>query len=157
LSRNNRLASRPFWLTVKDEPGRIDVLTANLITGEAALPVFSFEDEARMFLELGALGSWRVRVTSAGELISVLSGPCAGIRRVVLDPLPGLDGEGLNDLLSMEREAFMESLLKLQRRQAFGSGRSTVRRQDGEPCRGGLRLQASGRQTDDSPERPVAR
>ncbi len=131
MSRNNRLAPRPFWLIVKDQPGRIDVLTTKLATGEAALPVFSFEDEARMFLELGALGVWRVRVTSAGELISVLSGPCAGIRRVVLDPLPGLDGEGLNDLLSMEREAFMESLLNLQRRQAFGSGRSSVRRQDG--------------------------
>jgi hypothetical protein len=131
LSRNNRPAPRLFWLIVKREPGRIDVLTTNLATGEAALPIFSFEDEARMFLELGALGDWRVRVTSAGELISVLSGPCGGLRRVVLDPLPGLDGEGLNNLLSMEREAFIESLLNLQRRQAFGSGRGTVRRQDG--------------------------
>jgi len=131
LSRNNRLAPRPFWLIVKDEPGRIDVLTTNLATSGAALPVFSFEDEARMFLELGASGVWRVRMTSAEELASVLGGPCAGLRRVVLDPLPGLDGEGLNGLLSMEREAFMESLLNMQRRQACESGRSTVRRQDG--------------------------
>jgi hypothetical protein len=131
LSSNNRLAPRPFWLIVKDQPGRIDVLTSTLATGKAALPVFSFEDEARMFLELGASGVWRVRVTSAGELISVLCGPCAGVRRVVLDPLPGLDGKGLNDLLSMEREAFMESLLNRPRPQAFGSGRSTVRRLDG--------------------------
>ena len=131
MSKNNRLAPRQFWLIVKDEPGRIDVLTTNLTTDEAALPVFSFEDEARMFLELGASGVWRVRVTSAGELISVLCGPCTGVRRVVLDPLHGLDGKGLNNLLSMEREAFMESLLNMQRPQAFGSGRRTVRRQDG--------------------------
>jgi hypothetical protein len=121
LSRNNRLAPRQFWLIVKDEPGRIDVLTTNLTTDEAALPVFSFEDEARMFLELGALGSWRVRVTSAGELISVLCGLCAGIRRVILDPLPDPVAEGLNDLLSMEREAFMESHLDMQRPRFFGS------------------------------------
>ena len=60
-------------MIVDDEARRMDVLTTNLATGEEALPVFSFEDEARMFLELGALGAdWRVRVTSPGELISVL-------------------------------------------------------------------------------------
>ena len=106
------------------------MLTTILACGEVALPVFSFEDEARMFLEIGKLGGWRVRETSDGELISVLCGPCAGVRKVVLDPLPGLDGEGMNDLLSMEREAFMESLLSMQWLLVFGSGRSTMRRQD---------------------------
>jgi hypothetical protein len=102
-------APRPFWLIVKDDLGRLDVLTTNLASGEAALPVFSFEDEARMFLELGALdGDWRVRVTAAGELISVLFSLCAGVGWVALDPLPGPDVTVWNGLLSMEREALME-------------------------------------------------
>jgi hypothetical protein len=100
---------KPFWLIVKDEAGRMEVLTSRFVSGEEALPVFSFEEEARMFLELGALSDdWRVRVTSAGELISLLFGLCANVQRVALDPLPGPDGAALNDLVSMEREAFME-------------------------------------------------
>src|SRR3954447_1933579 len=67
------LVPKPFWLIVKGEAGRMDVLTSRLASGEEALPVFSFEEEARMFLELGALGGdWHARVTSPGELISVL-------------------------------------------------------------------------------------
>lgn len=134
MSRNSKRASRPFWLIVKDEPGRIDVLTTNLAAGEEALPVFSFEDEARVFCELGALGNgWRVRETAAGELTSVLCGPCATVDRVVLDPIPPLGPltEGLNGLLSVEREAFMGSLLNPRR---FGwpvSGRGVVCRRAG--------------------------
>ena len=97
---------------MKDEARRMDVLTSRLASGEEALQVFSFEEEARMFLELGALGGdWRVRVTSPGELISVLFCLCASVKRVALDPLPHPDGAALNHLMSMEREAFMEFLL----------------------------------------------
>ena len=88
------------------------MLSSRLAIGEEALQVFSFEEEARMFLELGALGGdWRVRVTSPGELISVLFCLCASVKRVALDPLPHPDGAALNHLMSMEREAFMEFLL----------------------------------------------
>ena len=97
---------------MKDEARRMDVLTSRLASGEEALPVFSFEEEARMFLELRALGGdWRVRVTSPGELISVLCCLCASVKRVALDSLPHPDGAALNHLMSMEREAFMEFLL----------------------------------------------
>jgi hypothetical protein len=92
----------------------MEVLTTNLARGGEALPVFSFEEEANMFLRLGALGDdWRARETAGGELVSVLCGPCAGVDRVVLDPvpLPGSLVEGLKGLLSTGREAFMRSLL----------------------------------------------
>jgi hypothetical protein len=109
-------------LIVDDEARRMDVLTTNLATGEEALPVFSFEDEARMFLELGALGTdWRVRVTSPGELISVLFCLCANVKRVALDPLPHPDGAALNHLMSIEREAFMEFAGK----QGYGAASSS--------------------------------
>ena len=119
-----------YCLITRRDAANMDVLILTFSDGEMVLPVFSFEDEARMFLEIGKLGGWRVRETSDGELISALCGPCASVRKVVLDPLPGLDGEGMNDLLSMEREAFMESLLNMQWLQVFGPGRSTMRRQD---------------------------
>lgn len=130
----NNLAPRRFWLIAKVEAGRMSVLTTDLASGETTLPVFSFEDEARMFLELGASGDgWRVRETTAGELTSVLCGPCATVDRVVLDPipLPGPLTEGLNWLLSIKREDFMGSLF------------NTRRSRSPEPARSGVRQRAS--------------
>lgn len=116
LSMNN-LAPRLFWLIAKVEAGRMGFLTTNLAEGEKALPVFSFQDEARMFLELGASrGGWRVRVTTVGELVSILFGPCAGVGRVLLDPLPGVDGRVSADLVGMGRESFVEYLLSRRTR-----------------------------------------
>jgi hypothetical protein len=115
----------------------MEVLKTNLASGREELPVFSFEDEAQMFLELGAPGGgWRVRVTTAGELTSVLCSLCANVDRVVLDPvpLPGPLIEGLNGLLSMEREAFMGSLLNPRRFRSPASGR-VVRRRAGVTVR----------------------
>ena len=109
-----RTHPRRFWLIARHRTGGMEVLTTNLARGGEALPVFSFEEEANMFLRLGALGDdWRERETAGGELVSVLCGPCAGVDRVVLDPvpLPGSLVEGLNGLLSTGREAFMRSLL----------------------------------------------
>ena len=120
--------SRPFWLIARYRTGGMEVLRTILASGKEALPVFSFEDEARMFLELGASGGWRVRETTTGELTSVLCGLCANVDRVVLDPvpLPGRLSEGLNELLSMEREAFMGSLLNRKRFRSPTTGRGGV-------------------------------
>ena len=117
--------SRPFWLIAKYRTGGMEVLRTILASGREALPVFSFEDEARMFLELGASGGWRVRETTTGELTSVLFSLCANVDRVVLDPVPltGRRSEGLNEVLSIEREAFMGSLLNWQRFRSPATGR----------------------------------
>ena len=121
--------SRPFWLIVKYRTGGMEVLRIKLASGEEALPVFSFEDEARMFFELGTSDGWRVRETAAGELISILFGPCAGVRRVALDPLPGQDAAALVGPVSMERRVFMESLLEKRGDLTFGHGHEHSRRQ----------------------------
>jgi hypothetical protein len=123
-----KLVPRPFWLIVKGEAGLLEVLRITLASGEEALPVFSFEDEAGMFLELGALDGWRVRVTTAGELISVLFGPCAGVGWVALDPLPGRDAAASVGLVGLGRGAFIKSLLTMQRLPSFESGCGAVHR-----------------------------
>jgi hypothetical protein len=128
LSRSNKLTSKPYWLIVRQDVGRTKVLTTGLPSGEETLPVFSFEDEAKMFLELEAFDGWRVGETTAGELTSILFGPCAGVPRVALDPLPGPGAAALAGLVSMEREAFVESLLNTQLLPQFESRHSAVHR-----------------------------
>lgn len=58
-----------------------------LTQGEEALPAFSFEEEAQMYLGFEAFGNgWRVKETRTGELVSVLFGHGARLGRVILDP-----------------------------------------------------------------------
>ena len=127
--------SRPFWLIVKYRTGGMEVLRIKLASGEETLPVFSFEDEARMYFGLGTSDGWRVRETAAGELISILFGPCAGVRWVALDPLPGPDAAALADLVAVGREAFMASLLNMQRLPSCESGRSVAHHPAGVTAR----------------------
>lgn len=61
---------RPFWLIVSRRSGGSEVLRTTVAGSEEALPVFSFEDEARMFLELETSGRWQVREMTAAELTS---------------------------------------------------------------------------------------
>jgi hypothetical protein len=102
-----------YWLIAKNENGRIEVLTALLADGEEAIPVFSYEEEAELFLHFREAGSgWRVRESTAGELISVLCGPCAGAKEVSLDPLPEMVAEGTLGLVNLSRKHFVNLVLK---------------------------------------------
>ena len=89
------------------------VLTINCSNGEA-LPVFNFKDEAKLFLRLEELSpSWRVRQTTAGELLSILYTSCAGVEKVALDPPPpGIVGEALIGLVSLSRNDFVRVLME---------------------------------------------
>jgi hypothetical protein len=102
----SRLASK-WWLLAKDGNIGAGVLVADCGC-EQALPTFSGEGEAEMFVWLaGAFeDGWRVRETSAGELVSILYGPCAGVGRVALDPSPGMATETIR-LGSVSRERFV--------------------------------------------------
>jgi hypothetical protein len=76
--------------------------------GTNVLPVFSFEEEAQIFLGLGhAADGWQVRETTRGELVSVLYGPCRRIAHISLDPMPGMV-----ELVSLSRKAFVGALLE---------------------------------------------
>jgi hypothetical protein len=112
-----KLPPQTLWLISKIEAGRMDVLTTDLVGQRPALPVFSFADEAEMYLDLGpGRGRWRVRETAVGELVSVLLGPCAGVGRVLLDPVPDLDGRVFSEMVGVEKADFVEHLLGSARR-----------------------------------------
>ena len=100
-----------YWLIVKDRSNRVEVLTIEC-GGEQALPVFSFAEEAELFLGLGGVEpGWWVRESGAGEIVSVLYGLCAGVRSVVLDPLPEMVAEEAVGLVRLSRKRFLEHLL----------------------------------------------
>jgi hypothetical protein len=105
-------------LITKDQNGRIEVFTLHR-DGEQMLPVFSFEEEAEIFLRLLGRGvgeDWQIKESGAGELVSVLLGPCAGVKAVALDPLPEMLAERTVGLVSLERERFVEGIMARRRR-----------------------------------------
>ena len=103
---------RPLWLIARDDCSQMKVLTINLCGDGEALPVFSFKEEAEMFLQFAMLDKgWLVRETTTGELISVLYGPCAGVGRVALDPPPEIFAEAMTYLVSLRRERFVRVLM----------------------------------------------
>ena len=99
------------WLIARDGGGGLEPMCVDGERGRV-LPVFSFEEEAEMFLCLGGRDGdgWRARGTSVGELVSVLFGPCADAGSVALDPLPEMLDDGMAGLVEVGRERFLERL-----------------------------------------------
>lgn len=109
-----------YWLLASGENGRAEMLTIGR-GGEEMLPVFSFEEEAGMFLSLRMPGERRsLKRTTARELVSILIGPCAGVDFVALDPLPEIVCLGMADLAGPSRERFMCRLSRKHRRSYAG-------------------------------------
>ena len=89
-----------------------ELLRVSLESGEEVLPVFSSGEAAWRFLLSGAFGEgWRVKGCSAGELVSLLFGPCANIKRILPNPLPGPLTAEDEVATSVYRESFIASLL----------------------------------------------
>src|SRR5215207_871567 len=106
----SRAPRRPIWLITNRNDARMGVLTLDPGSDEEILPVFSFEEEAETFLRLGAAETdWRARRAAAGELISLLYGACAEVKKVALDPLPVANGEMVFDLVCWSSEDFLRS------------------------------------------------
>jgi hypothetical protein len=105
-----------WWLIAKNGSGRVKFLTTNRDGGEI-LPVFGHEEEAEMFLHLGGYGDdgWRARESSAGEIVSVLYGPCSGAEGVALDPLPEMMADKSLALVRLGRKRFSGWLLSTGR------------------------------------------
>jgi len=98
-----------FWLIVQDDGDRTKVFELGAGRGEKSLPIFSFEEEALLFLCLGGLeGPWRASETDAAELGSALTGTCSGVQRVVLDPFPKIGFDVLFETVSLRWERFID-------------------------------------------------
>ena len=98
---------RNLWVLARD--GGKDLMTLFGAGGDKALPVFGFEEEARMYLRLlGREGEWRIREATVGELAQLLRGPYAEVEKVALDPVPaGVNSSGPMDIAWPSRENFL--------------------------------------------------
>ena len=109
-----------WWLVAKNGDGPSEVLT---LDGGDTLPVFSGEGEAELFLWLRDMCEygWEVRRSSAGELVSVLLGPCSSARLVALDPSMEILDRETTELSGLSRGDFLEWMLSGSRRLRQGS------------------------------------
>lgn len=98
-----------YWLIAKRGVVWTDVLTVE-VDGEEALAVFSFEEASLFLLFEGTRPGWRVRKTTAKEVVHVLFDSKAGATMVVLDPLPTVLGDEANLLVSLRRNEFARGL-----------------------------------------------
>ena len=110
--RRSRHAASPgsmFWVVFADECRLTCPLTLGLEGGKEALAVFSHQEEADMLLRwFGAAGEgWHIRQTSAGEVISLLYGPCCGANTVALDPSPQMLADSFLSTVALERGRFV--------------------------------------------------
>lgn len=101
-----------YWLITKRRRGRVDLLTMRLADGRSVLPVFSFEEEAALFLRLGVQGGWQIRRAEAGELVSLLYSLCREVELVVLDPVSDVEADVVNRFVSLGRKRFVDVLLR---------------------------------------------
>jgi hypothetical protein len=110
-----RAGMQRYWVIAKDAKdrfGQLDLLAVDLDGTGEALAVFSFEEEAEMFLWLKRTEDGQeVRETTPGQLVSILYGPCADVGRVVLDPLPEIGASMQIRPSSLDRRDFVESVM----------------------------------------------
>ena len=102
-----------YWL-ICDGTGPPGALVLELDGLGRTLPVFSFPEEAEMYLALDGLGSeWHVREGVADDFSPHLFGPRAGVESIVLDPLPGALGDGAEEPVGIGPERFAGRFLGL--------------------------------------------
>ena len=115
MSQKGRWAT--LWLIVGGEAkGSMAKPLAVGLPGdkEGALAIFSFEEEAQMYLQVEAPeGSWRVEEVEAEELASMLLwGSCSQFRLLALDPMPPQSViREANHLICASRQCFLDLLI----------------------------------------------
>ena len=103
-----------YWLIEKHEAGRTEVPTVHLESGGEALPVFSWAEEAEMFLSLGGFEEcgWAIRESTAGRLVSKLEEDVyAKVEFVALDPMPEMVTPmfgAMISLVTLDRQSFID-------------------------------------------------
>ena len=104
-------AGAVYWL-ICDGTGPPGALVLDLAGLGRTLPVFSFPEEAEMFLRLDGLdGDWEVREGVAGDFFPHFFGPREPVESVVLDPLPGTMGDGAQGPVGIGPGRFVDRFL----------------------------------------------
>jgi hypothetical protein len=103
--------SASYWLILGQAKPRKVLTLHSRLRGEI-LPVFGSEEDADTFLTpLGAVGGgFTPRPIAAEDLASLLRGPLSSVGTVALDPTPEVDTATVLDLISTDRESFVEYL-----------------------------------------------
>ena len=105
------LAGPTYWL-IPGRPGPDDVFVLDLAGFGRSLPVFSFREEAELFLTFGGLGDgWRVGEGRVGDLLALFLGACADVESVILDPLPAALGDSTIGLAGLSPGRFVDRFL----------------------------------------------
>jgi hypothetical protein len=115
----NRVARPPYlaasyWLIEKHEAGRTETPTVHLESGGEALPIFSWAEEAEMFLSFGEFeeGGWGIHESTPGRLVSMLEEDLqAQVEFVVLDPMPEMVTSVFATmiyLVTLDRQSFID-------------------------------------------------
>ena len=100
-----RIRPKTFWLIVRYDAGQPMFFELETGSGENLLPIFSFEEEAQLFLRLGSLeGLWRASETDAATLAET----CLDAQYVVLDPFPEIGLDALDEAVSLQWEMFLD-------------------------------------------------
>ena len=110
-----------FWVVCSGGSGLGWPLAMGLPGLGRAVAVFSFEEEAQLYLRLrggGEAGGPRARRVSCARLLALLSGRWSGFRSVALDPIPELDAGVLLPLTTTSRERFVGFLRSVEKREA---------------------------------------
>jgi hypothetical protein len=104
-------ASLLRYLIARREGNRLEVLTLAAQPCREILPVFATAGAARDFLRRGGVGGdWRVRESTAGELVSLLVGHLPHVDRIVPDPVFGVSS-GEAEPRSTSKEEFVAALI----------------------------------------------
>lgn len=114
-----------FWLLIGDKDGdRAEVFTLGTEGEDRSLPVFSFEEEALLFLRLGGLeGRWRTSETDAAALVLMLTETYRDLQSVVLDPFPVVGFDRFYKAASLLRERFLDLLVNPRRQAGYPPSR----------------------------------
>lgn len=110
--RSRCVSNMPYWLVARDTSKPLDVFTLDYGGHERVLPVFSSQEEARLFVEKRfTKGGWHARPVGIGELVSVLCGPCRTVDNVAFDPPWDTLSERTLAQVSLSREVFVDFLV----------------------------------------------
>ena len=104
-------ASLLRYLIARREDNRLEVLTLAAQPCREILPVFATAGTAQDFLRRGGVGGdWRVRESTAGELVSLLVGHLPHVDRIFLDSVFGVSS-GEAEPRSTSKEEFVAALI----------------------------------------------